>query len=53
MALASVVNKTMTKVLAHNMKIEVSNVDINAKITEIENKYGGKQTLSLMLAQKV
>lgn len=52
MALASVVNKTMTKVLAHNMKIEVSNVDINAKITEIENKYGGKQTLSLMLAQK-
>lgn len=52
MALASVINKTMTKVLAHNMKVEVSSVDINAKITEIENKYGGKQTLSLMLAQK-
>lgn len=52
MALASVVNRTMTKVLAHNMKIEVSSVDINQKVTEIENQYGGKQTLSLMLAQK-
>lgn len=52
MALASTINKTMTKVLAHNLKIEVSNVDINEKVTEIENKYGGKQTLSLMLAQK-
>lgn len=52
MALASVINNTMVKVLSHDLKIEVSTVDVNAKLTEIENKYGGKETLALMLAQK-
>lgn len=52
MAMASITNSTLSKVLAHNLKIEVSSVDVNAKMTEIENKYGGKETLSLLLAQK-
>ena len=31
MALASVINNTMVKVLSHDLKIEVSTVDVNAK----------------------
>lgn len=52
MALSSTINKSLYVTLSRNMKIEVGNSDVNAKMKELENMYGGKETLSLILGQR-
>ena len=52
MTVSSVINKSIYKILAKEMKIEVSNADINSSLSEIEEQYNGKENLALVLAQR-
>lgn len=50
--LSYLITESLFRVLAKDMKIEVSSAEINEKLSDIENQYGGKETVALLLAQQ-
>ncbi|WP_156286441.1 peptidylprolyl isomerase [Oceanivirga salmonicida] len=50
-ALSSIITRESSKVLSENLKVNVSNSDVDAKVKEIEDIHGGRSNVAVLLAQ--